>query len=394
MVEGQQQAGHVTERRLEPAAVLQRSERIALEVDEHEAFRRPQDLAEMEVAVDPGQQGRRRRSLDRGQALPDDRLPGTQVSPDRLVPAKQPERFGQVRLRLGPEGRQVGRLGRTRRERPELAGVGQRGVELGQCAAQLDGVLRGVFEGHCARRHDPGSQPLGCRFECVVRLGDQLLEEGHGGDRPVRPDVLGRAGQRGNRSKHALLGEVGQHLELGIDPRADPAIRLEQQAGADHHRRMRLVCPERTLVPVGDVDRATRGKRRQRQAGPADQGPAGVGGHDPTGRDRPGQGSPGTVARLPLADDSRARSGHERDEVPVRRPVIADHLDQGEDRPTGLGVGRASAGRPDLDGVDETQARDAPPLPGEPAPPLDQVDRQRRRDGRVQSLIMTCLTTV
>ena len=74
---------------------------------------------------------------------------------------------------------------------------------------------------------------------------------------------------------------------------------------------------------------------------------------------------------------------------------MAVHLDQGEDRLCRVGaLVRAPAGRPELDRVDEPEAGDAPPFAGEPAPPVDQVDRQRRRDGRVQSLIMTCLTTV
>ena len=56
VVERQQQAGEVAERRGQPAALVDRSHRVALEVDEDEPAGRPEELSEMEVAVDPGQQ--------------------------------------------------------------------------------------------------------------------------------------------------------------------------------------------------------------------------------------------------------------------------------------------------------------------------------------------------
>jgi hypothetical protein len=71
---------------------------------------------------------------------------------------------------------------------------------------------------------------------------------------------------------------------------------------------------------------------------------------------------------------------------------VVDDLD---DREVGdrLVIGIA-ADRAELDRVDQADPRDPPTLAAVPAPPVDQVDRQRRLDRRVQSLIMTCLTTV
>jgi hypothetical protein len=82
----------------------------------------------------------------------------------------------------------------------------------------------------------------------------------------------------------------------------------------------------------------------------------------------------------------------ERHQVAAGDTCVIGDLDDDQVRgqvSAGVGIERA-----EVDRIDQPDPCDPPPFPPVPAPPLDQVDRQRRFDRRVQSLIMTCLTTV
>jgi hypothetical protein len=85
-------------------------------------------------------------------------------------------------------------------------------------------------------------------------------------------------------------------------------------------------------------------------------------------------------------------TGGERRQIPVDDTGVIGDLDDPQlgDRT----VHEVALDRTEIDRVGQADPRDPPSLAAVPAPPVDQVDRQRRLDRRVQSLIMTCLTTV
>ena len=65
---------------------------------------------------------------------------------------------------------------------------------------------------------------------------------------PSRVTASAQPARRGTPGNEASSVEVGGQLEVRVEPRLDPPVRLEQQPPADHHRRVRLVAPERRLV--------------------------------------------------------------------------------------------------------------------------------------------------
>ncbi len=158
MVEREQQAGDVAERRRRAAAVLDRAHRLALEVDEDEPVRRPQDLAEVEVAVDAAQERRRARRLEGREPEPDRVGPGPQVGAHGRIPGEEAQRLVEPLLAKRPPAAEVVGVGRARRETLDIARIGEAGVELGQDGPELGGVLGGELEGDHAGRRDPAAR--------------------------------------------------------------------------------------------------------------------------------------------------------------------------------------------------------------------------------------------
>ena len=156
--------------------------------------------------------------------------------------------------------------------------------------------------------------------------------------RPVRRTRPSRPGRDGGAASSS--DEIGQHLELGVHSRADAAVGLEQAAALpittdvfDSGRRR-----------AGPLRPAIERSRPERRAWPARRA-----GHDhapgrqtgPPPNWRPGPGPPRSLSPASARHRPRAapRGRHQHParsrteyEVPVGGPVVAVHLDQGEDR--------------------------------------------------------------
>ena len=186
----------------------------------------------------------------------------------------------------------------------------------------------------CPGASSQSTSDLGDRLVGVDAVDDERL--GHRDRRGpgARRHDLGIAGQRRNRREGRLLGQEGDQLELRVQPRFEPPVGLEQHALADHHRRVGLVRPERTLGEVADRRRAHRGRasasadagRQTRTAltGPG-RSPGRVGGDArdrPAFRDRHEQRAPG-ARRRPQRAAAADRSARTCSAAPGRRPARA-----------------------------------------------------------------------
>ncbi len=204
----------------EPPPLLDRAQRLALEVDEHEAVR---------ASGGSGRGGGRRGSGSaaadgavRSSAASRSRIAGAQAGAPSRRSSSWPSRpSAVVEVGASPSRRQARRssaVGLARREGVQLAGVGQRRVELGQGGPELRGVLGRELEGDRAWRGDPVGQPLGRRLVGVLGVRDQLLEHRHAWPRTVRADVLGRAAQRRDDPRAPLLGQERVSSRSGFRP--------------------------------------------------------------------------------------------------------------------------------------------------------------------------------
>ena len=280
-----------------------------------------------------------------------------------------------------------GRAGRevrgVRRRRDE------RGVEPGD---QDPEVLGEVGRGIEVRRLRGGNQRREPLRGGLVRVGgvrDERLEHRDRRGPGVPRHDLGPAGQPRHARERRLLGQERGQLEVGVEARLDPAIGLEQQRVADHHRRVGLVAPQRPLD--GGRDRAASpGVPQRREAG---RGAAHEGGGRPGRRivvaghrgdraalgDRGRQRPPGAIAFDGLAQASSIARGRERDRVAVgpvaavARPA-AGEVDQREHGRRGQ---RERVGEPCL-GRDRALGR-------EPATPGERLEVERA-DGRGHGL--------
>ncbi len=145
-----------------------------------------------------------------------------------------------------------GEVRRVRRRR------GERRVEAGDQQAQVLRDARERLEVGGDRRRDGGRQALGRVLVRVAGVGDVRLEH-RDGRRAVLPrDDLRPAGQPRHAAERRLLGQVGRHLEIRVEARLDPPVRLEQQPLAEHDRRVRLVAAE---GPLGGSGQGARGRR-------------------------------------------------------------------------------------------------------------------------------------
>ena len=177
------------------ATLLERSSRLALEVDDPEAVGRDQHLAEVVVAMDPGEQRRAGECLEDGELRRD---PRRQVAQARR-PASPGDDVDRAR-QLGP--RRAAPATRTRRgSRPWLeirhpSRVGERGVQAGGQRPKVGGDLGREFDADLARREEPGGQRLGDRLVGVGGVGDERLGDGDRRRSGVDRDHLGEAGER------------------------------------------------------------------------------------------------------------------------------------------------------------------------------------------------------
>ncbi len=233
--------------------------------------------------------------------------------------------------------------------------------------------------------------------------------------RPSGPTCSAAPASAGTSREPSFLGQVGGQLQVRVEPGHDPPVDLEEQALAEDGRAVRLVGTERALRPAGDLRGAAGGEARQGQPGTADESPARGRREDPALGHRERERPPGAVAVVRLACGRAAVPDDERHEVPIRSPLGVGQLDEREDRRTTSGgaraastgvrlghrpqagrseTGRSDVQRPEIHRVHEPEPADDPPLPAVPAPSLEQVEGQRGLDRGVQSLIITCLTTV
>ena len=241
--------------------------------------------------------------LEAREPAADRRRPGPQVGADGRVVGEQRRspRRGAPRRRPARRRRSSG-VGAARREGLDLARVGQAAWSSARTCAELGGVLGRVLERDLARGDDPVGQPLGGRLD---RRPPRPARAPGAWPRvatdAVAADVLGRAGQRRDEPEPALLGQEGGQLEVRVETRLDPAIRLEQEPLAEDRRRVRLVGAERRSPHVA-ISRAPPGANagsaspgRQTSAPPASRA------EDPAAGDRHGQRPPDAVARHGLA---------------------------------------------------------------------------------------------
>ena len=91
-------------------------------------------------------------------------------------------------------------------------------------------------------------EELGGALVDVLGVGDERLEHRDRRGPAVAGHDLGPAREARHARERRLLGQVGGQLEVRVEARLDPPVRLEQQPPADHHRGVRLVAAEGRLV--------------------------------------------------------------------------------------------------------------------------------------------------
>ena len=366
--------------------------------------RRPEDLPEVEVAVDPGQRAgssvERPRAPPAGRGSPASRRAGRRRPPGRRPGGRSPRPDAPRRS----AARRGDRPARPRRGANASTSPGSASAawSSARTSPELGGVLRRVLERdrRPARR---SSRPAARRWSRrrPPHPGSSSWSIATVATVPSRPTYSAEPASAGTSRSPRSSARKAVSSRSGLRPGRDPAIRLEQEPLAEDRRRVRLVRAERSLATTSAISRAPPGReRRQGQAGPADERPAPVAAEHPTIRDGQGQRAPDPVAGMrPAGHRPAAVADDERDEVAIgptrlgRRPRRTPGSRPRRDPRSAS----ASVGRRRTRGRSRRPARTAATpraLPAVPALPVDQVDRQRRLDRRVQDLIITCLTTV
>ena len=239
---------------------LERSGRLALEVEDHPAAGRVQRLAEVEVAVvaqhGPGVEavGQAR---GRWRRPPPGRRPATD-SPSRAATRGSTSAASDT-MRSAMS---------VARARPPAAGAksgsaavgAEAGVQAGQGGAEL------VEQWDDRRPAVVPAEPLEHELPPVTAVVDEVLRDGEGRDGAVAGGERGPSGD-GRDVVVALPAEEAQHLELGVLAVLDAAEDLHDDLLADDHRGVRLLGPERADGSVGpglrlggplEADRAAR----------------------------------------------------------------------------------------------------------------------------------------
>ena len=176
---------------------------------------------------------------------------------------------------------------------------------------------------------------------------------------PVRVTTSREAREAGHGREPRLLAEERGHLEVGVQTRLEPAVRLEQERVAQDDRRVRLVGAEIALGTgplrreVG-AGREPVGTRAPRSAAPAGRPRAGSDGDRPALGHRHGQGPPRPITR----HGRPQRLAGQREPVRLPAAVIERDRRQREDVRTR---------RVERERLIELDARDRPALGAEPA---------------------------
>jgi hypothetical protein len=249
VVEGAQHARHVPLGHVRTTALVERAQRLPLEVEDHPAgARRAQHLAQVQVAVDPLE--------DR----PVGRDRGLQRAAHRVVPARRRRvrgaRTGEALLDLAAQLRACPAAGHRRAEREEVR------VQVGDALAQLPRLGREV---------PPLGRGLDGQVEAVDGVGEELRgqrEVAAGGLAVVAPLARKGPGRAWDRVR-AAGGQRGGELDVGVDARAEHPEELDDdpgrvlaRPGAHEDRGVRLLAAEHAAragrqlgdLPGGGVD--------------------------------------------------------------------------------------------------------------------------------------------
>ena len=179
VVERAEQRRDVAQRRVGPSAVLDRAQRLALEVDDAVAVVRDEDLAEVQVGVDAHHGGRRRHGLEPRDAGRDRRRLALRAR--AAMSRSTAATAGIARLSCrSASWRHARSSSWDRVARGEVRrvgrGRGERRVEAGRQRAEVRGDLgRPVQARGPGRRDEPGEE-LGDALVRVVGVGDERLE--------------------------------------------------------------------------------------------------------------------------------------------------------------------------------------------------------------------------
>ncbi len=115
----------------------------------------------------------------------------------------------------------------------ETVAIRDRRVKPGGQRAEVRGDLRRVLDVDIARREQPARHRLGDRLECVRTVRDELLEHRDRRRATALRDDLRETRQTRHGREAGFLTEEGGHLEVRVQPRLQPAIRLEQEVFAE-----------------------------------------------------------------------------------------------------------------------------------------------------------------
>ena len=289
-----QHAGHVLEGALLQATLGERPRGLALEVQDGQAVRRPEELAEMVVAVDADLHdvaGEERVQAAEpllepgavaGDALRDIVEGGRQTGQPGRQGFRRPAGLGAHRV---PPGRDVTRVDRLGRQGVARRGRAQRAVQAAGERAD-PGPLVGVGRREGAGEHGvrrfllPAldrrpvvlDQPLEHGRPRVALVRDELVQ--HGQRRRLRAVgfVGDGAGEPGRPRKGRPAGQEVRELELRARPGVEAPEELEDGAAVVDDRRVALLTADRPALPGRARQDLRQGRRRGEAEGAGSAG--------------------------------------------------------------------------------------------------------------------------
>ena len=196
------------------SSLVQRSEWLAFEVDDPVPVIGDEDLSEVVVAVDTGDDWRVRERLEDRQ-LGGDR--GSEVM-DETPGLPRGDLDGAYQLALGrpAPGPELDPGSLPGSEFGDSPPIPERDVETRGQGAELGGDFGGEFDADLPRREEPGSQRFGDRLVRVRTIGNEGLGHGECRGTTGSRDDLGIRGEGRNRGKAGRFGQESEKLELRI----------------------------------------------------------------------------------------------------------------------------------------------------------------------------------
>jgi hypothetical protein len=251
VAERTQHAGHVAQRQLLGAPLVERSTRFALEVDDHEVVARHQHLPQVVVAVHAdllqaafaAVAGAVDQRLQRAPCVEHGPAGGTRLGRQRGQTGLQ---RGQRRVQILRQARALGReIARVERLGIECCIAGrlrERPVQLGGAATQRL-HQREIAAVHVVRLLVGVAAPvLEVAFDVGHRVGPSVALVRHVGLQQcqrrrdaVCADVLQHAGHRHRVREAGHLGQETSDLDFGTDPRPQAPDALQEQLLVEHH---------------------------------------------------------------------------------------------------------------------------------------------------------------